>query len=419
MNKIYTLPDGLRLVLNDMDTTRSAAVGVYVAAGAANENAERSGISHFIEHMLFKRTHKRTAYDIADEMESLGVQINAFTARHMTSYYTISTYEHIEACMELLSDIFFNSVFDKEDMAREKQVVLEEISRSEDDPEDVCFDGLAKAFYGDTSMGRPILGYADNVNSFTRRNIEDYMREYYVPANTVISVAGKFDPCEAEGFVRKYFSEKFRYGGNATEVDAVETRSQLFFKEKPTEQANIAFMFPSYTYGDDRLYAAMLLSNVFGGGMSSRLFQNVRERRGLAYDIYSLTSAMKANGCFEIFVGTNPKTARTAVEAIREEILLLLDKGITEREFSKGKEQLKAGNVLGAESAVSLMRANGKSVIMTGEAYDLDASLNKINALTMSDVRNAVEDIFDFGKVAAGYVGVTPDFDVLASVKGD
>lgn len=418
MNKIYTLPGGLRLVLNDMETTRSAAVGVYVATGAANENSARSGISHFIEHMLFKRTHKRTAYDIADEMESLGVQINAFTARHMTSYYTISTYEHVDACMELLSDIFFNSVFDSEDMAREKQVVLEEISRSEDDPEDVCFDGLAKAFYGDTPMGRPILGYADNVRSFTREDIRSYMDEFYVAPNTVISVAGKFDHEVAEGLVNKYFADKFLPKPAPADVTKVETQSRLFFKEKPTEQANIAFMFPSYTYGDDRLYAAMLLSNVFGGGMSSRLFQNVRERRGLAYDIYSLTSAMKANGCFEIFVGTNPKTAKIAVDAIREEILLLLDKGITEREFSKGKEQLKAGNVLGAESAVSLMRANAKSVVMTGEVYDLDESLAKINALTMSDIRNAVEDIFDFGKVAAGYVGVTPDFDVLASVKG-
>ncbi len=418
MDKIYQFSNGLRLALCPMEHTRSMAIGVFVGAGAANESVERSGLSHFTEHMLFKGTEKRKPFDIASEMESVGAQINAFTARHMTCYYTISTDEHTERCMEMLSDIFFNSTFLPEEIEREKKVVLEEISRDEDDPEDVCNEGLASVFYGESAMGRPILGSPENVEGFTRDDIVTYMNEYYVPSNTVISIAGSFETEDAINLASKYFENNFKSSKVAAKPEKSLTHSASFVKIKPTEQANIAFAFPSYQFGHAKTEVVSLISNVFGGGMSSRLFQNVRERYGLAYDIYSIASANLYNGSFSVFIGTNPKNAEKASNAIRKEIENLKENGITAQEFNKGVEQLKTNVVLGSESSLSLMRANGRYMIMTGEMFDVNKRLKIINSITQQDVDTAIRDIFDFDKVSSSYVGPKTDADVFRIIKG-
>ncbi|MBO7156670.1 MAG: insulinase family protein, partial [Clostridia bacterium] len=265
MDLIYTFANGLRLALCPMEHTRSVAIGVYVGAGAANETKDINGISHFTEHMLFKGTQKRSAFDIANEMESIGVQINAFTARHMTCYYTISTDEHTEHCMDMLSDIFFNSLLSEDEISRERNVILEEISRYEDDPEDVCNEGLASVFYGDTPMGRPILGSRENVKRFTSKDIRDYMAKYYVPQNTVISMAGSFKVEDAIALAGKYFENHFKnLTFNHVDED-VQTHSAYFEKVKPTEQANVAFAFPSYSYKSEERDVVSLISSIFGG----------------------------------------------------------------------------------------------------------------------------------------------------------
>ncbi len=418
MDKIYKFSNGLRLALCPMEHTRSMAIGVFVGAGAANESVERSGLSHFTEHMLFKGTEKRKPFDIASEMESVGAQINAFTARHMTCYYTISTDEHTELCMEMLSDIFFNSTFLPEEIEREKKVVLEEISRDEDDPEDVCNEGLASVFYGDSSMGRPILGSPENVKSFTRDDIVSYMNEYYVPSNTVISIAGSFKIEDAINLASRYFENNFKSSIVSETPKKSLTHSASFVKIKPTEQANIAFAFPSYPFGHAMTEVVSLISNVFGGGMSSRLFQNVRERYGLAYDIYSVASANLHNGSFSIFIGTNPKNTEKASVAIRKEIEDLKLNGVTTQEFHKGVEQLKTNVVLGSESSLSLMRANGRYMIMTGEMFDVNKRLKIINSITKENIDTAIRYIFNFDNVASSYVGPKTDADVFEIIKG-
>lgn len=418
MDRIYKFSNGLRLALCPMEHTRSVAIGVFVAAGAVNEDKARSGISHFTEHMLFKGTEKRSAFDIANEMESVGAQINAFTARHMTCYYTISTDEHTEHCMEMLSDIFFNSTLLDCEIDKERKVILEEISRDEDDPEDVCTEGLASVFYGDTPMGRPILGSRENVKGFKSQDIKAYMQEYYVPQNTVISIAGSFKIEEAVKLASKYFECNFKNLITPVEPEVTPTYSASFKKVKPTEQANIAFAFPSYTFSHAKREVVSLISNVFGGGMSSRLFQNVRERHGLAYDVYSLVSVDKYNGSFSIYVGTNPKTAGKASVAIKEEIDRLIEGGISDSEFNKGIQQLKTNLVLGSESSLSLMRANGRNMIMTGEMFDVDKRLDAIDSITQDDVNEAISKIFDYDKVAASYVGPESDADVYEIIKG-
>ena len=418
MDRIYKFSNGLRLALCPMAHTRSVAIGVFVGAGAANETKEISGISHFTEHMLFKGTSKRSAFDIANEMESVGAQINAFTARHMTCYYTISTDEHTEHCMEVLSDIFFNSALLDEEIDKERKVILEEISRDEDDPEDVCNEGLASVFYGDTPMGRPILGSRENVNSFKSQDIKNYLDSYYVPNNTIISIAGSFKTEDVIALASKYFENNFNSNGIVKDIEQSETYSAYFYKQKATEQANVAFAFPSYTFSHHKREVVSLISNVFGGGMSSRLFQNVRERHGLAYDVYSIVSADKHNGAFSIYVGTNPKTAVKATEAIKEEIDKLRESGINDQEFNKGIQQLKTNLVLGSESSLSLMRANGRNMIMMGELFDVDKRLEAINSITLNDVNNAIEDIFNYEKVSASYVGPEEGADVFSVIKG-
>lgn len=411
MEKIVKLPNGSTLLYNGTDSTRSVAIGIYVGCGADYESEEQSGISHFIEHMLFKGTEKRTAFDIAREAESLGVQMNAFTARQMTSFYTVSTYEHAEDCMEILSDIFFRSTFPEEEAEREKGVVIEEIHRSLDDPDDVCFDGLGAALFGNTAKGRPILGTAENVRSFKPEALREYMKIHYGARNTVVSVAGKIDFERATELAEKYFDSLFT---NVRECASMEKSAPVYgyvATEKQIEQAVMAIAFPGYAYSDPKAVPLKLAANIFGGGMSSRLFQSVRERKGLAYDVYSLPSAAKDDGILEIYLGTNPESVREAVKTVAAEIAGL-KRGVTAEELKKAKEQLKTGTVLGSESATSLMRAAGRAYVLSGQGYDVDEALAKIEAVTVSDVAEVIEETFDFDKVAVSFVAKDASLNV-------
>lgn len=419
MNKLYVLKNGLRLCLYKSEHTRSVSVGVYVGVGAVNETRAESGISHFIEHMMFKGTTSRTAFDIADEMESLGAQINAFTSREMTCYYTISTSEHLYRCMEMLSDMMFNSEFSDKEIEKEKNVVLEEISRSLDDPEDVCAEGLSTAFYGDTAMGRPILGSPENVKGFTRNDVVNYIRGHYLPSSTVISIAGYFDQDEAIELVNKLFADKFTSFGAVTLPERVNPAGGSFVKFKDFEQASVGFAFPGYVYSSELRDTATLVANVFGGAMSSRLFQSVREQKGLVYDIYATTGAYRSNGSFGIYFGLNPARVKDATSTIRDEIIKLKNGGLTQKELQKGIEQLKSATVLGAESSGSIMRANGRNVLLTGELFDVDKRISDILSITEEKTARAISEIFDFGSIASAYVGPETEFDIHQIIKGE
>lgn len=418
MNKIIKLSKGLTLVLNEMASTRSVAIGVYVGCGADYESARTSGISHFIEHMLFKGTEKRTAFDIAREAESKGVQMNAFTSRQMTSFYTVSTDEHAGECMELLSDIFFNSVFDPAEAEREKGVVIEEIHRSLDDPDDVCFDALSAAVYGDTPKGRPILGSVQNVRSFTPDMMREYMKTHYGARNTVISIAGRISEAEAEDLAEKYFAEKFSSLGECARLEKIMPRYGSVSTQKDMEQAVMAFAFPGYGYSSPNAIPLKIAANILGGGMSSRLFQSVREQKGLAYDVYSISGTAKEDGIFEIYVGTNPSSVEEAVKTIAGEIESLRSKGITEDELGKAKEQMKTSQVLASETAQYMMRAAGRAYILSGNGYDLDESLAEISAVTKEDVERVVSECLDPDKASSSFVAKDASVDIGELIRG-
>ena len=405
MTKIFKLSNGMTLVLNEMQSTLSVATGVFVSCGSDYETEAQSGISHFIEHMLFKGTEKRTAFDIACEAESMGAQMNAFTARQMTCFYTVSTAEHAAECMDILSDIFFNSTFPEDELEREKGVVIEEIHRSLDDPEDVCFDNLSGAMFGDQPKGRPILGSIETVRSFDPRTLKEYMQKHYSARATVLSVAGRISEAEALKLAEEKFASKFKAPGEAAVLPEGRRIYSSVSAEKPIEQSVIAFAFDGYRYSDEKNVALKLAAGVFGGGMSSRLFQSVREKKGLAYEVYALSGAGKDGGAFEIFVGTNPEGAEDAVRTIGEELRLLAEKGVTAEELKRAKEQAKTAMVLGAESAASVMRSAGRAMILGEEAYDLDKALAEVEAVTEDDVAAVVAECLGSDRFAASYVG--------------
>lgn len=410
---IYYYSSGLRLVHKQMTGVRSVAIGVMFAVGSASENLQNNGISHFIEHMMFKGTTKRSAYDIVCDIDGLGAQINAFTSKQSTCYYTISANEYAENCMEIMSDFLFNSTFEQTEMDKEKGVVLEEIAMSEDTPDDLCMENLGSAYYKGSTMGYTILGSADNIRGFKTADLQQYVQEKYSAANMVVSVVGNITRQEAIELVGKYFDNNVFRGGYKMQKISHTARRDSVMAIKPLEQSNIALAFPCLEFGDDRNMALMALNAAFGGGMSSRLFQEVRERSGLAYNVYSYPSAYYGDGVFSIYLGTNPKTAKKALCCIREEIEKLKKYGLAGDELSRVKKQLKGSYILSQESSASLMRVYGRNALYLDEYFDFDSKIQSIDLITEDSIRQLVDLIFDFDKVVTSYVGKEIDFDPL------
>ena len=405
MNYYKEYDNGLRLVVNKIQGLMSVSIGVLVKTGSRNETEEENGISHFIEHVMFKGTSKRSAFEISDYIDRIGAQINAFTSKELTCYYTKSTKEHTEDSIEVLSDIFFNSLFDKTELEKEKGVVLEEINMSEDTPEDLCLDLIAESYYGKEGLGRTILGPAKNIKRFTRDDVKKYMDKYYTADNVVIAIAGNVDFAQAEKIVEKYFADNFKKRKSAKQVKCEKIFQDKLFKTKKIEQAHIAFAMPGLAIDDERADAFAIANTVFGGGMSSRLFQKVREELGLAYSVYSYPSQYKDNGVLEIYAGVNTASRDLAAEAIMAELKRFKADGITEQEFSRGKEQLKSSCIMGRESTASQMLLSGKYMIYLNKEYDFTERLKRLEKITLDDVIAVIKDEFDYTKMATATVG--------------
>ena len=308
MYNLFKLDNGLRVVVENIGYVNSVSVGLWVENGSRNEDVKNSGISHFIEHMLFKGTCHRTAKEIAEEIEDVGGQINAFTGREATCFYIKALDTHLDLSLDILSDMLFNSNFSEEEIEKEKGVVCEEINMSEDSPEDVLSDLHTKAIWHKDSISLPILGTMDTVKSFNRKGILDYIESYYIPENSVISISGKFDMNNIEKLVEKYFGKWNSKNKNITKYSSPEICNNHYFRKKDIEQLHISLGIPGVGIGTDDTYTLILLSNILGGGASSRLFQKVREDLGVCYSIYSYVSALKNTGVVSIYAGLIAKT---------------------------------------------------------------------------------------------------------------
>lgn len=390
--KKFQLKNGLRVVTEQIPTCRSVSFGIWVKTGSRYETSEQGGISHFIEHMLFKGTERFSARDIAEEFDAIGGNVNAFTSKEYTCYYAKVLDEHLPIAVDVLSDMFFRSKFDEEEMAREKNVILEEISMYEDTPDDMVHDLIAQAAYGTHPLALPILGTEEKLLAMGPQQLRSYMGQRYTLDNTVIAVAGNIDDSIVE-LLEKHFGS-FEGSGGAASLEIPDFVSELKFHRKKTEQNHLCLSFPGLPIGHRNQYAMVLLNNALGGGMSSRLFQEIREKRGLAYSVYSYHSSHADSGLFTVYAGTAPKQTKDVLELTTEVLHEISTKGMSENELRKGKEQLKGSLILSLESTGSRMNRLGKNELMTGRHYTLDEMIQQIEAVTMERVDEVIHDMF-------------------------
>lgn len=389
----YTLDNGVRVIVEKIPTVRSVALGIWVGTGSRHEEADNNGISHFIEHMLFKGTSSRSAKEIAESFDQIGGHVNAFTSKEYTCYYARVLDEHAPMALSTLADMFFNSSFDEEEMKKERKVVIEEIKMYDDTPDDLVHDLIAKASFQNHSLGYSILGTESVLNTLTREKIVNYVERRYTPANIVITVAGNVSD-ELLSSIKEHFSG-FHRELSQDEGAVPLFQSSIRLKKKETEQAHLCLAFPGLEIGNKDIYALILLNNILGGSMSSRLFQEVREERGLAYSVFSYHSAFKDNGMFTIYTGTAPNQLEEVYKVVISTLLKLKKDGMTFEELKKGKEQLKGSLMLSLESTNSRMSRLGKNELMLGKHLSLDEILNRVESVSLEHVQDTIFNIFN------------------------
>lgn len=392
MIKKYTCQNGVRIVLENIPTVRSAAIGVWIKTGSRNETPELNGVSHFLEHMFFKGTTTRNAREIAESFDSIGGQVNAFTSKEYTCYYAKVMDNHASYALEILADMFFNSTFDEEELKKEKNVVYEEIKMYEDTPDDIVHDLLSKAVYENHPLGYPILGTESTLETFNSETLKKYVHDMYTPDKVVVSIAGNVD----EKLIQEVESYFGSYQGGEERLELVKPafHENRITRKKETEQAHLCLGFKGLEIGNDKTYSLITLNNILGGSMSSRLFQDVREQRGLAYSVYSYHSSYQDTGLVTVYGGTGTSQLDSLYETIQETLDTLKKDGITEKELRNSKEQLKGSLMLSLESTNSRMSRNGKNELMLGEHRSLDDIIIKIDEVTENSVNEMANQIF-------------------------
>lgn len=388
-----TCNNGLRIVSEHIPHVRSIAVGIWVQAGSRYELPEENGLTHFIEHMLFKGTTTRTAKQIAEEFDRIGGNINAFTSKENTCYYAKVLDHHAKHAVEILADMFFNSLFDPNEIEKERQVVLEEIHMVEDTPDDIVHEYLWRAMYENNPLGSPILGTEETLNSFTKETILSYMEKHYIPENVVVSIAGNI-PNGLIEYIESLFGHFQRAKFQLPIVDTPKIKNILTENFRETEQAHICYAYPGLSSKADNIYSLVVLNNILGGSMSSRLFQEIREDKGLAYSIYSYHSSYEDTGALAIYGGTSCNQLNELKSSISDTIRLIVENGITETELVNSKEQLKGNLLLGLESTNARMSRNGKNELLYGKHRSLDEVSESIDEVTYESVMELAKEIF-------------------------
>jgi predicted Zn-dependent peptidase len=420
MYNVFKLDNGLRVVVESIDHVNSVSVGLWVENGSRNESTSNNGISHFIEHMFFKGTTNRTAKQLAESIEDVGGQINAFTGKEATCFYIKALDTHLELSLEVLSDMLFNSKFSSEDIEKEKGVIIEEINMSEDQPEDVLSDLHSEAIWGKDSISMPILGTVETVQSFSREQLLQYVSSYYIPENSVISISGNVNIHDIERVVNKYFGLWNSAVKRITNYSAPIILNNHLFKHKDIEQLHISLGMHGIETGNDDIYGMLLLNNMFGGGASSILFQKIREDLGLCYSIYSYMASFKNTGVMSIYTSLNSKYALDVLGIIKEEVQKFANYEISSEKLIKLKEQLKGNYILGLESTSSRMFSNGKSILFLNRINKPQDIISKIDAVDRNKLHSLLEQTISKGIMNSAYVGQDADVNSLINViEGD
>ncbi|GAB2807568.1 pitrilysin family protein [Actinocorallia aurea] len=394
------LPGGLRVVTETMPTVRSVAFGIWAGIGSRDEDLADAGATHYLEHLLFKGTSRRSALEISAAMDAVGGDLNAFTAKEYTCYYARVLDSDLPLAVDVVSDMLTSSVIEEADVEAERGVILEEISMRDDDPSDLIHDEFSIALYGDAPLGRPILGTVETINALQRDGIARYYHSHYNAPNLVVAVAGNVDHAKVVALVEKAFAGRLsgadrptpaRIGGEPTPTLGGGTRLIV----DDTEQAHLVLGVPALARTDERRFALGVLNAAFGGGMSSRIFQEVREKRGLAYSVYSYTSQHADTGSFGLYAGCQPAKVDEVLKICQEELAKAASGGLTLEELERGKGQLRGSTVLGLEDTGSRMSRIGKAELVYDRLMPVDEVLSRIDGVTLDEVNALAAELLE------------------------
>lgn len=407
----WTLENGLHVVGERLPYLRSVSIGVWMRVGSMMETPAENGLSHFLEHMVFKGTEKRSTRDIAEEMDAVGGQMNAFTGKDCTCFYAKVIDEDLPLAVDILSDMTLHASLDETEFNKERGVILEEISMEEDSPEDVVHELLSRIQFGDQAAGMPILGPAEQIAAYTRDDLANYRARHYHPENCVVALAGNYDPEQVLALMQQYFGEWKKSGQRQTVPPMQPIPGQKAAKEKDTEQLHICLGYPGTFLGSDELYPMSVMNNLLGGAMSSRLFQKIREEMGMAYSIYTYPSTYVGCGTFAVYAGVSPKNGHAVLDETLKQLDLLCRDGVTEKEFREAKNQLRGSYLLGLESPGSRMQSMGRGQLHLDRCMTPEETVAKIEAVTIESVNAVARRIFSnapcisvVGKQAKTYI---------------
>ena len=404
-----TLPNGVRVITETMPYVRSASLGIWTDIGSAAESDEKRGISHLVEHMLFKGTHRRTARQIAEEMDGVGGNLNAFTDKEVTCYYAKVIDRHVPLAVDILSDMFLNSTFDPVELAKEQKVVLEEIKMYDDSPDEVLHDLFTRTMWKGSNLGEPTIGYAHTVSSFTREDLQAHMRERYAPNAVVVAVAGNIEHERVVELFEKAFAS-YRGRAHAPVPEKPRLTPAVVFKQKDVEQAYVCLGTSGLSTRDERRYTASVLDTILGGGMSSRLFQEIREKRGLAYSVYSFQQAYRGAGLFAVYAGTSPASVQECVELVVEQFDEIAQRGVLPDELQLAKEHLKGNLTLSLESTSSRMIRLGRNEFSAGRQITTEEIEQHIDAVKLDEVSAMAAEFFAHDRLGVCVLGPVEEF---------
>jgi predicted Zn-dependent peptidase len=402
------LPNGLRLLTERMPHVRSVSIGVWLTRGSRHEPSAHDGIAHFVEHMLFKGTATRSAEDIAQQIDSIGGHLDAFTSKEYAGYFIKVLDEHLPLAVDVLSDLVTAPAFDPAEIEREKKVVLEEIKMVEDTPDDLVHEIFTGGFWPDHPLGRPILGQPDSVSALDRPTLQRYFGDAYVASNFIVTAVGHLEHAQVRALVERAFAAVPARGSAIADV-APTAAADVLIRSKDLEQSHVCFGTPGLAYGDADRYVALALNTMLGGSMSSRLFQNVRERRGLAYSVFSSLSAYRDAGALTVYAGCANDSVGELVDVVVQELRRMKHEPLAAGELRRAKDHLKGSLMLGLESTSSRMSHLARQAIYNDDEESLDAMLDAIERVSEGDVIRVAERL-----LAAGTLGLT----VLGGVNG-
>ena len=404
MYRKTTLDNGLRVITESMSSVRSATIGIWADVGSAMEVQSKRGVSHLVEHMLFKGTATRTARDIAEAMDGVGGNLNAFTDKESTCYYAKVIDRHIPLAIDVLADMFLHSTFDASEFAKEQNVVLEEIKMYDDSPDELVHDLFLQTMWSGSNLGEPTIGFSDTVLALTPDALREHMKRHYAPDSVVVAAAGNVDHDAFVDLVRERFRGFSGHSEARTPEAPVATPAQLV-RQKDSEQAYVVLGAPGISAVDERRYALGVLDTLLGGGMSSRLFQEIREKRGLVYTVYSFQAAYRRAGLFGVYAGTSAQHVQSCIDVTREQFAQLRDTLVTPAELTLAKEHMKGSLTLSLESTSSRMIRLGRNEYAFGRHISPEEIEARIDAVTSAEVREIAVDVLDDEKLGLCVLG--------------